>query len=48
LFKICGVDLTRIDGMDVTTALAVISETGTDMSRFATEPPDFRTFVVDF
>ena len=36
LFKICGVDLTRIDGIDVTTALAVISETGTDMSRFAT------------
>ena len=32
----CGVDLTRIDGIDVTTALAVISETGTDMSRFAT------------
>ncbi len=30
----CGVDLTRIDGVDVTTALAVISETGADMSRF--------------
>jgi hypothetical protein len=38
LFKICGVDLTGIDGIDVTTALAVISQTGTDMSRFATEP----------
>ncbi len=36
LFRMCGVDLTRIDGIDVTTALAVISETGTDMSRFAT------------
>ncbi len=36
LFKVCGVDLTRIDGIDVTTALAVISETGADMSRFAT------------
>jgi transposase len=36
LFKLCGVDLTRIDGIDVTTALAVISEVGTDMSRFAT------------
>ena len=36
LFKMCGVDLTRIDGIDVTTALAVISETGTDMTRFAT------------
>lgn len=30
LFKMCGVDLTRIDGIDVTTVLAVISETGPD------------------
>lgn len=36
LFKMCGVDLTRIDGIDVTTALSVISETGADMSRFPT------------
>jgi transposase len=36
LFKMCGVDLTRIDGIDVTTALAVVSETGSDMSRFPT------------
>jgi len=36
LFKVCGVDLTRINGINVTTALAVISETGADMSRFAT------------
>ena len=36
LFKMCGVDLTRIDGIDVTTALAVISEVGADMSRFPT------------
>jgi transposase len=36
LFKMCGVDLTRIDGIDVTTALTVLSETGTDMSRFPT------------
>lgn len=36
LFRMCGVDLTRIDGIDLSTALAVISETGTDMSRFAT------------
>lgn len=36
LFRMCGVDLTRIDGIDVTTALAVISETGVDMSRFPT------------
>jgi transposase len=37
LFMMCGVDLTRIDGIDVTTALAVISETGADMSRFPTD-----------
>jgi transposase len=36
LYRMCGVDLTRIDGIDVTTALAVISETGADMSRFTT------------
>ncbi|MEO7939867.1 MAG: IS110 family transposase [Burkholderiaceae bacterium] len=34
LFQMCGVDLTRIDGIEVTTALAVVSEIGTDMSRF--------------
>lgn len=34
LFKICGVDLTRINGIEVSTALAVLSEAGTDMSRF--------------
>jgi transposase len=37
LFRMCGVDLTRIDGIDVTTALAVVSEVGTDMSRFPTD-----------
>jgi len=37
LFQMCGVDLTRIDGIDVTTALVVVSETGTDMSRFASD-----------
>lgn len=36
MFKMCGVDLTRIDGINVTTALTVISEVGADMSRFAT------------
>jgi transposase len=35
MFQMCGVDLTRIDGIDVTTALVVLSEIGTDMSRFA-------------
>jgi transposase len=34
LFRLCGVDLTRIDGIDVTTALKVISEVGPDLSRF--------------
>jgi len=34
LFRMCGVDLTRIDGIDVTTALAVLSEVGADLSRF--------------
>lgn len=34
MFQMCGVDLTRIDGVDVTTALVVLSEIGTDMSRF--------------
>jgi transposase len=33
----CGVDLTRIDGIEVSTALAVISEVGTDMSRFPSD-----------
>lgn len=37
LFQMCGVDLTRIDGIDVTTALVVVSEIGTDMSRFPTD-----------
>jgi transposase len=36
LFKVCGVDLTRIDGIDVTTAMTVLSEIGPDMSRFPT------------
>jgi transposase len=34
LFKICGVDLTRLDGIDVTSAFKVISEFGTDFSMF--------------
>ncbi len=34
LFQMCGVDLTRIDGIDVTTALAVVSEVGADMAKF--------------
>ena len=37
LYRIIGVDLTQIDGLDVSTILTVISEIGTDMSRFPTE-----------
>jgi transposase len=37
LYQMCGVDLTRIDGIDVTTALVVVSEIGTDMGRFPTD-----------
>lgn len=41
LFKMCGVDLTRIDGIDVTTARVVMSEVGADMSKF----PDDKHFA---
>ncbi len=37
LFQMCGVDLTRIDGIDVTTALVVISEVGSDMGKFPSD-----------
>jgi transposase len=37
LFRMCSVDLTRIDGIDVTTALVVLSEIGTDMSKFPSD-----------
>jgi len=37
LFRITGVDLTRIDGIDVMTAATVVSEAGCDMSKWATE-----------
>ena len=30
----CGVDLTRIDGIDVTTAFKVLAEIGADLSKF--------------
>jgi transposase len=36
LYRTCGVDLTRIDGIDATTALKVISEIGPDVRRFKT------------
>jgi transposase len=37
LHRIAGVDLTQIDGLDVSTIQTVIAEIGTDMSRFPTE-----------
>ncbi len=37
LYRISGVDLTQIDGIDVQTAQRVISEVGTDMSRWNSE-----------
>jgi transposase len=36
LFRMAGVDLTQIEGISETTALVVLSEIGTDLSRFAT------------
>ena len=37
LFKALGVDLTRIPGVDVATALVVLAEIGVDVSKFPTE-----------
>ena len=37
LYEVTGVDLTHIDGIDAMTAQTVVSESGLDMSRFATE-----------
>jgi transposase len=37
LFQMCGVDLRRIDGVDVTTALVVVSEIGADLGRFPSD-----------
>jgi len=36
LYDVVGVDLTEIEGMGAPTALIIISEIGTDLSRFAT------------
>jgi transposase len=37
LFQALGVDLTLIDGIDVSTALVILAEIGVDVSRFPTE-----------
>jgi transposase len=36
LYKVCGVDLTQIDGISDTTALTFLSEVGRDLSQFKT------------
>jgi transposase len=37
LYRMTGMDLTAVDGLDATTVLAVIAEIGLDMSRWPTE-----------
>jgi transposase len=37
LFRMTGTDLTQIDGIDIGTAMTIISEAGYDMSKWATE-----------
>jgi transposase len=37
LYRITGVDLTQIDGIEVQTAQTIVSEVGVDMSRWKTE-----------
>ncbi len=37
LVRICGVDLTTIDGISIVTAQTILAEIGTDTSRFRTE-----------
>jgi transposase len=37
LYEMAGVDLTQIDGIEANTALVLLSEVGTDMSRWANE-----------
>ena len=37
LFRMAGIDLTVIEGISETTALVILSEIGTDLSRFPTE-----------
>jgi transposase len=37
LYRVTGVDLTAIDGINILTAQTLVAEVGSDMSRFATE-----------
>ncbi len=36
IYELCGVDLTEIDGLDEHSVLKILSETGTDMTKFKT------------
>jgi transposase len=38
LERVCGIDLTSIDGIDVMTAQTIVAELGTDFSRWQDEP----------
>ena len=44
LFRICGVDLTAIDGLDDASVLTLLSEVGTDMTRWPT-PKHFAAWL---
>jgi transposase len=37
LFRMAGTDLTQIDGIDIMTAMTILSEAGSDMSKWKTE-----------
>jgi hypothetical protein len=37
LFRMTGTDLTQIDGIDIMTAMTILSEAGSDMSKWKTE-----------
>lgn len=41
LYRMCGVDLTRIDGLNVSSVQTIITEVGTDMSKW----PTFKHFA---
>ena len=38
LERVCGVNLTSIDGIDIMTAQTIVAELGTDFSRWKNEP----------
>jgi len=44
LYRLCGVDLTKIDGLNVLSVQAIISETGVNMMKWPTVTPGQFTF----